>query len=100
LTLVSLLAVHSARQATKVAQHLEASDPQAARPYRAHCGILALRMPGNVGGVQHHLREPGRADRAQLRLQRPGQGDGVHAEMVQIQGLRWLTTSSKVTPSR
>jgi hypothetical protein len=45
-------------------------------------------MPGQVVGVQHHLRKAGVADRGQLGLQRTGQRDGVHPEVIEIHGLR------------
>jgi hypothetical protein len=89
-----------AREAFEVPQHLEAGDAQAARAHRFDRGRLAVRMPDEIGGVQHDLREPGALDRPQLGLQRPRERDGVHPEVVEVHGFACETTSSKVTPPR
>ena len=44
--------------------------------------------------------KPAALTRAQLGFERPRERDGVHAEVIEVHGFRWLTTSSKVTPPR
>src|SRR6266480_1256972 len=91
---IDLVRMQVTRKAFEIAQHLESGHAEPACAHRGDRGAFAVGMPDNVGGVQHDLRESRRLHRAQLRFQRACKGDRVHPEVIEVHGLRWLTTNS------